>query len=106
MTEGLETPFSLPGIIEYQDGSIVSKILVKQARGSVTLFAFDAGQELSEHTAPFDAFVQIVDGECEVTICGTRHVLRTGESIVMPAHIPHALRAGSRFKMLLTMIRS
>lgn len=101
-----ENPFSLRAIIDYQDGSIVSKILVKQATGSLTLFAFDEGQELSEHTAPFDAFVQIVDGECEVVIGGTRHALKTGQSVVMPANIPHALKASSRFKMMLVMIRS
>ena len=72
----------------------------------MTFFAFDAGQGLSEHTAPFDAMVQVVDGEAEITIAGTAHTVRAGEMIVMPAGAPHALRAVTRFKMLLTMIRS
>ncbi len=90
----------------YQEGSIVSRQITKAEAGNVTLFAFDAGQELSEHTAPFDALVHILDGQAEIRIAGQPFVLSAGEAIVMPANQPHALRASSRFKMLLTMIRS
>ena len=94
------------GLADYQQGSVVSRTLVDKKTGTVTFFAFDAGQGLSEHTAPFDAMVQVVDGEAEITIAGTAHTVRAGEMIVMPAGAPHALRAVTRFKMLLTMIRS
>jgi quercetin dioxygenase-like cupin family protein len=90
----------------YQDGSIVSRIVVKRDAGNVTLFAFDAGQELSEHTTPFDALVHVVDGEAEITVAGQPYRLRAGDLIIMPARQPHAVKAVSRFKMLLTMIRS
>ncbi|HAM57152.1 MAG: cupin [Candidatus Rokubacteria bacterium RBG_16_73_20] len=93
-------------LVAYQPGSVVSRIVLKRAAGNVTLFAFDAGQELSEHTAPYDALVQVLDGEAEVTIAGQPHRLRAGELILMPANRPHAVRALARFKMLLTMIRS
>jgi quercetin dioxygenase-like cupin family protein len=93
-------------LVSYQDGAIVSRIVVKRETGNVTLFAFDAAQELSEHTAPYDALVQVVDGEAEITVAGRPYRVRAGEMIVMPAHQPHALRAVTRFKMLLTMIRS
>ena len=93
-------------LVGYQDGAVVSRIVVKQAAGNVTLFAFDAGQELSEHTAPYDALVQVLEGEAEVTIAGRPHRLRAGDLILMPANKPHAVRAPARFKMLLTMIRS
>lgn len=96
----------LKGLIAYQEGSVVSKTLVDRGIGTITLFSFDAGQGLSEHTAPFDAFVQIVDGEAEVTISGEKHTVRAGEIIIMPADKPHALRAEKRFTMLLVMIRS
>jgi quercetin dioxygenase-like cupin family protein len=79
---------------------------LKEAGGSVTLFAFDAGQELSEHTTPHDAMVEVVDGKAEITIDGKPHVVSEGESIVLPANVPHAVRAPERFKMVLTMIRS
>jgi quercetin dioxygenase-like cupin family protein len=92
-------------LVSYQDGAVVSRIVVKRESGSVTLFAFDAGQELSEHTAPYDALVQILDGEAAITIAGRPHRLSAGEMILLPAHQPHALQAVSRFKMLLTMIR-
>jgi quercetin dioxygenase-like cupin family protein len=92
-------------LVSYQDGAVVSRIVVKRETGSVTLFAFDAGQELSEHTAPYDALVQILDGEAAITIAGRPHRLSAGEMILLPSHQPHALQAGSRFKMLLTMIR-
>ena len=96
----------LAGMAAYQDGSIVSRQVIKAEAGNVTLFAFDAGQELSEHTAPFDALVQVLDGEAEVTIAGEGFEVRAGEAIIMPAGRPHAVRAVSRFRMLLTMIRA
>jgi quercetin dioxygenase-like cupin family protein len=92
--------------VAYQEGAIVSRIVIKRESGNVTLFAFDAGQELSEHTAPYDALVQVVDGEAAITVAGRPYRLGTGDMILMPAHQPHALKAVSRFKMLLTMIRS
>jgi quercetin dioxygenase-like cupin family protein len=93
-------------LINYQDGAIVSRELVKKPTGTVTIFAFDEGQGLSEHTAPFDALVQVLEGEVEIIISGKPHHLAGGELILMPAHQPHALKAFTRFKMLLTMIRS
>lgn len=93
-------------MVGYQDGAVVSRIVIKQPSGNVTLFAFDRGQELSEHTAPYDALVQVLDGEAEITIDGRPHRLRAGDMIVMPANQPHAVRAAARFKMMLTMIRS
>ena len=93
-------------LVSYQDGSIVSREIVKQPTGSVTLFAFDEGQGLSEHTAPFDALVQVVEGAAEIMISGQPHQLQAGEMILMPARQPHALKALQRFKMILTMIRS
>jgi quercetin dioxygenase-like cupin family protein len=93
-------------LVSYQSGAIVSRIVVKREAGNVTLFAFDAGQELSEHTAPYDALVQVIDGEAAITVAGRPHRVGVGEMILMPAHQPHALKAMSRFKMLLTMIRS
>lgn len=92
-------------LVAYQEGAVVSRSLMKGETGNVTLFAFDAGQELSEHTAPYDAMVQVVEGEASITIAGRVHRLRGGDMIVMPAHHPHAVTAVSRFKMLLTMIR-
>lgn len=96
----------LKGLISYQEGSVVSKTLVDRGIGTITLFSFDEGQGLSEHTAPFDAFVQIVDGEAEITISGETHTVKEGEIIIMPADQPHALRAARRFTMLLVMIRA
>lgn len=96
----------LKSLISYQEGSVVSKTLIDRGIGTITLFSFDTGQGLSEHTAPFDAFVQIVDGEAEVTISGEKHVVKAGEIIIMPADKPHALRAEKRFAMLLVMIRA
>ncbi|MFZ5903077.1 MAG: cupin domain-containing protein [Chloroflexota bacterium] len=90
----------------YQEGAVVSRQITKADTGNVTLFAFDAGQELSEHTAPFDALVHILDGEGEVRIAGQPFTLTAGQAIVMPANQPHALKATRRFKMLLTMIRA
>ena len=93
-------------LVSYQDGAVVSRIVVKRETGTITLFAFDAGQELSEHTAPYDALVQVLDGEAAITVAGQLHRVRAGEMILLPAHQPHALNALSRFKMLLTMIRA
>ena len=84
----------------------MSRVFVKREAGNVTLFAFDAGQELTEHTAPYDALVQVLDGEAAITVSGRPQRVRAGEMILMPAHEPHALKAASRFKMMLTMIRS
>ncbi|MDD2320707.1 MAG: cupin domain-containing protein [Geobacteraceae bacterium] len=97
---------NLKNLISYQEDSVVSKTLVDRGIGTITLFSFDAGQGLSEHTAPFDAFVQIVDGEAEITISGEKHTVKAGEIIIMPADQPHALRAETRFTMLLVMIRA
>ena len=93
-------------IIEYAEGSVVSKTLIKKEIGNITLFAFDQGQGLSEHTAPFDAVVHILDGTAEITIGGQAQTVNTGEMLIMPANVPHALQARERFKMLLVMIRS
>jgi len=99
------TVFDLAKQVVYAPGGIVSKQLLKNDSGNITLFSFDKEQGLSEHTAPFDAFVQILDGEVAVYIDGTLHKLTAGEIIVMPANVPHALHATERFKMLLTMIK-
>lgn len=93
-------------LVDYQAGAVVSRTLVQRETGTVTLFAFDQGQGLSEHTAPFDALVFIVDGEAEIRIAGTPHRVKAGEMIIMPANKPHALQAVMRFKMALVMIRS
>jgi quercetin dioxygenase-like cupin family protein len=93
-------------LAKYQDGSVVSRIVVKAETGSVTLFAFDEGQDLSEHTVPFDALVHVLEGEVEIKISGKLFHLSTGDAIVMPANEPHAVKAVRRFKMLLTMIRA
>ncbi len=97
--------FQLAGLVAYQSGTIVSREILKGAAGRVTLFAFDAGEELSEHTSPFDALVQVVEGEAEITIAGKPHRVHAGEAILMPAQQPHALVAVKPFKMVLTMIR-
>jgi quercetin dioxygenase-like cupin family protein len=96
----------LAGLLAYQAGAVVSRVLMKNAGGTVTLFAFDAGEGLSEHTAPFDALVVLLDGEAEVTISGTPYRLRAGTSITMPANEPHALKAIAPFKMLLVMLKA
>ena len=93
-------------LIEYADDSIVSKTLLDKSIGTITLFAFDKGQKLSEHTAPYDAVVQILDGKAVIRIKDETNELSEGEIIIMPANIPHAVNAGERFKMLLTMIRA
>src|SRR5512144_1399966 len=94
----------LAGMVQYQEGSVVSRQITKAEAGNVTLFAFDLGQELSEHTAPYDALVHVLDGEAEIYIDGNLFLLSAGQAIVMPANHPHALKAPARFKMLLTMI--
>ena len=96
----------LNGSIDYQDGSVVSQTLIGKDTGTVTLFAFAEGEGLSEHTAPFDALVMVTEGEAEIRISGTAHVVKVGEAIVMPADEPHALQAVKAFKMLLVMIKS
>ncbi len=93
-------------LAEYQKGSVVSRTIIDKKTGTVTFFAFDEGQGLSEHTAPFDALVCVLDGEAEIVISGKRLCLREGEMVIMPANEPHALRAVKKFKMILTMIRS
>jgi quercetin dioxygenase-like cupin family protein len=97
---------ALLDLVGYQEGAVVSKTLVDKKTGTVTLFAFAQGQGLSEHTAPFDALVQVLDGEVEISISGKVFQLEPGEIILMPANEPHALKAVSQFKMMLTMIRS
>lgn len=99
-------PSTLVELVDYQPGAVVSREIVSRPGGTVTIFAFDAGQGLSEHTAPFDALVSIIDGEAEVTISGKTHVLAAGAIIIMPANEPHALKAVKRFKMMLIMIHS
>jgi quercetin dioxygenase-like cupin family protein len=98
--------FSPDEMVGYQEGSVVSREIIRKPTGTVTLFAFDEGQGLSEHVAPFDALVSILDGEAEVLISGISHRLRRGEMVLMPANRPHALKATTRFKMMLVMIRS
>lgn len=96
----------LKDLVAYQDGAVVSRTIVDRTIGTLTVFSFAAGEGLSEHTAPFDAVVQILDGSAEITIAGTVHQVGVGELLIMPAHQPHALRAVQPFKMLLTMIRA
>lgn len=96
---------NMADLVAYNDGSVVSRQITKAEAGNVTLFAFDKDQELSEHTAPFDALVHVLDGEVEIRISGNPFHLKTGDAIIMPADEPHAVRALTRFKMLLTMIR-
>jgi quercetin dioxygenase-like cupin family protein len=105
-TGGLPAVSDLAGLLQYQEGSVVSRVLMKNAGGNVTLFAFDAGEGLSEHTAPFDALVVLLDGEAEVTIGGRPHRVAAGQTITMPASVPHALKALAPFKMLLVMLKS
>jgi len=98
-------PIKMKELVAYAEHSVVSHTLVQKESGTVTLFAFDTGQGLSEHTAPFDALVQILDGRAEIRIGTTTHVVETGEMLIMPANVPHALSAKERFKMLLVMIK-
>jgi len=100
------SPERLVDMVAYQDGSVVSRQIIKKETGNVTLFAFAEGENLSEHTAPFDALVNVLEGEAEITIAGEPSRVKEGELIIMPANVPHAVSAVSPFKMLLTMIRS
>jgi quercetin dioxygenase-like cupin family protein len=97
---------SLAGLVDYQAGAVVSRQVIAKPTGTVTLFAFDKGEGLSEHTAPFDALVEVLDGRAEITISGKPFQLGSGDAIVMPANEPHALKATERFRMLLVMIKS
>lgn len=112
MTDQAKTPVgsaevkNLSDLLQYQDSSIVSRVMLKNKGGTVTLFAFDVGEGLSEHTAPFDALVVVTDGEAEIEIAGEGFKVRRGETIILPANQPHAVRAVTRFKMLLIMIRA
>jgi quercetin dioxygenase-like cupin family protein len=107
-----QTPFNfaqankLVDLIAYQKGSVVSRTIIDKPAGTVTLFAFDQDQGLSEHSAPFDALVYLVDGESDITIAGVMHRVKAGQMIILPANIPHALKAVAAFKMLLTMIKA
>lgn len=101
----MEAILTLKDSIEYSSGATVSKILSKNKSGSTTLFSFDEGQNLSEHKAPFDASVLVLEGQCDISIAGESHILSEGQFITMPANVPHALEAISAFKMLLIMIR-
>lgn len=105
-TNLLASVLNFKSLADYQDGAVVSKEILKKETGTVTLFAFDKDQGLSEHTAPFDALVSILDGKAEIIISGKSHHVNEGESIIMPANEPHALKAIERFKMMLIMIRS
>ena len=113
-SESPSKPKGLPGaqvataaeLVNYQEGAIVSREIVKKAAGNVTFFAFDEGQGLSEHTTPFDALVYVIEGGVEISIAGQPHRLQGGEIILLPANQPHALKALKRFKMSLTMIRA
>lgn len=105
MTNTVKT-HTLNDMLAYQENAVVSRTIIDKGIGTVTVFAFDAGQGLSEHTSPFDAMVQVLDGEVEITISGASRVLKAGQLIIMPAGEPHALKAVSPFKMLLTMIRA
>lgn len=96
----------IEALIEYQEGAVISREIIRKDTGTVTIFAFDKGEGLSEHTAPFDAMVQVIDGKAEITISGNKNVLEKGDTIIMPASEPHSLHALERFKMVLTMIRS
>ena len=96
---------NLSQLIAYQNGAVVSRAIIKQQTGSVTLFAFDKAEELSEHTAPFDALVQIIDGCAQISVAGEQFILNKDQSIIMPANKPHSLKALERFKMLLVMIK-
>ncbi len=107
MSEELKAKsFNTNDLIDYQENSVVSREIIKKETGTVTIFAFDKGEGLSEHTAPFDAMVQVIDGTAEIVISGNKNVVQKGEMIIMPGNVPHALNAVKRFKMVLTMIRS
>ena len=97
--------FSANKVIDYADGGVISKELIHSNAGSVTLFSFDAGQGLSEHSAPFDALIQVIEGKMELTVEGTKHVIGAGESFIIPIGAHHSVNAAERFKMIITMIR-
>ena len=97
---------NLSELVNYQKGSVISRTIINKKAGTVTLFAFDEGQSLSEHTAPFDALVHVLDGEAEITMSGICLLLKDGQMVIMPANKPHALKATQRFKMMLVMIKS
>ena len=99
-------PFDLAENIAYADGAVVSKTLVSKDAGSITLFSFDKGQGISEHAAPYDAVAYIMEGRAEIVLGGKPHKVNSGQMLVMPANVPHALKAIERFKMMLIMIRS
>lgn len=101
----MEEKAVLAELVQYQAGSIVSRTLIKKPAGTVTLFAFDAGEALSEHTAPYEALVIVLDGAAEITVGGQPHHVHAGEALTLPAHVPHALKAAQAFKMLLVMVR-
>ena len=98
--------FELANLVEYQEKAVVSKEIIKKETGTITIFAFDKEEGLSEHTAPFDALVQVLEGTLELTIDSKKYTLKQGEIIIMPSNIPHALHAKERFKMILSMIKS
>ena len=102
----IATPTTAAELVAYHGGAVVSRTLVKKPVGTVTAFAFDAGQGLSEHTAPYDALVQLLDGRATITIGGVAHDVAAGQVLLLPANVPHALHAPQRFKMILTMIRA
>ena len=97
--------YKLAELVSYQDDAVVSRTVIKGPNGSVTVFAFAKGQELSEHTVPYDALVHVLDGEVEIKISGTAHQVRAGEAILMPADEPHGVKATERFKMVLAMVK-
>ncbi len=105
ITEYTKEGLLLEGLVSYQDGSVVSRTVVNKPAGTITLFAFDKGESLSEHTAPFDAMVQVLDGGAEITIAGKLYIVKKGGMIMMPAGQPHALKAIEKFKMMLVMIK-
>lgn len=96
----------LAGLVDYQKGTVVSRTVIDKKAGTVTLFAFDEGEGLSEHTAPYDALVNVIDGEAEILISGKSHCLKAGDAIIMPAGKPHALKAVTKFKMMLVMVKA
>jgi quercetin dioxygenase-like cupin family protein len=105
LAEYIQEGLMLDGLVSYQDGSVVSRTVINKSAGTITLFAFDKGESLSEHTAPFDAMVHVVDGIAEIKIAGRPYILKKGGMIIMPAGQPHALKAIEKFKMLLVMIK-
>jgi len=104
--EILANVFDLDKMLDYQEGSVVSRTIINKEIGTVTLFSFDKDEGLSEHTAPFDALVYVFDGEAEISISKQAHILKKGQMIIMPANEPHALKALNRFKMMLVMIKA